>query len=110
MTQFAEDMRQSGHDREIVNESHIDDDDDGDDDDDDISSRKVSREDYVLEVRDLMKRTRGRELPGTFNPMIIGDFILPTVAAVEETPRGLLPQGAGGFHYLYGPELGLCVR
>ncbi|KAI0191067.1 P-loop containing nucleoside triphosphate hydrolase protein [Astrocystis sublimbata] len=34
----------------------------------------VMRADYLKEVRALMRRTRGRELPGTYNPLIIGDL------------------------------------
>jgi GTPase SAR1 family protein len=65
---FAEDMRLVGHDREIVDEVFAD------MDDDNLQPVKVTREDYILEVRTLMRRGRGRELPGTFNPMIIGDL------------------------------------
>ncbi|KAI1097972.1 P-loop containing nucleoside triphosphate hydrolase protein [Jackrogersella minutella] len=36
--------------------------------------RQVSRKDYLKEVTDLMRRTRGCELPGTYNPLIIGDL------------------------------------
>ncbi|KAI1355933.1 P-loop containing nucleoside triphosphate hydrolase protein [Xylaria sp. FL0043] len=34
----------------------------------------IQRSDYLEEVRTLMRRTKGRELPGTFNPLIIGDL------------------------------------
>jgi len=34
-------------------------------------SPRISRSDYVDEVKSLMRRNRGRELPGTWNPMII---------------------------------------
>lgn len=40
----------------------------------DSSSRRISREDYTEDVRDLMRKSRGRELPGTFNPLIIGEL------------------------------------
>ncbi|KAI1273005.1 P-loop containing nucleoside triphosphate hydrolase protein [Xylaria sp. FL0933] len=34
----------------------------------------IRRSDYLEEVRTLMRRTKGRELPGTFNPLIISDL------------------------------------
>nr|OQO31372.1 hypothetical protein B0A51_03367 [Rachicladosporium sp. CCFEE 5018] len=40
------------------------------------SRRTVGRSAYIKAVSDLITRTRGRELPGTFNPMIIGDLFL----------------------------------
>ncbi|KAL7619549.1 hypothetical protein AAE478_010089 [Parahypoxylon ruwenzoriense] len=38
------------------------------------SPRQVSRSAYLKEVDDLMKRTRGCELPGTYNPLVIGEL------------------------------------
>ena len=35
---------------------------------------EISRAAFIYEVLELMKRSRGRELPGTFNPLIIGDL------------------------------------
>lgn len=34
----------------------------------------VSRSQYVKDVSSLIKRNRGRELPGTFNPLIVGEM------------------------------------
>ncbi|RDH26526.1 hypothetical protein BDQ94DRAFT_177479 [Aspergillus welwitschiae] len=34
----------------------------------------VTRGKFMGRIQDLMKRTRGRELPGTFNPMIVSDL------------------------------------
>lgn len=34
----------------------------------------IGRTDFINEIRDLLKRTRGRELPGMFNPLIVGDL------------------------------------
>ncbi|KAL3476025.1 dynamin family protein [Aspergillus californicus] len=36
----------------------------------------VSREEYTSHIENVLKRTRGRELPGTFNPMIVRDLFL----------------------------------
>jgi hypothetical protein len=55
---------------------------------------QVSREVYIDEVRYLMKRTRGCELPGTFNPQIIGELFYeqskPWQAIVESFMAQLL--------------------
>jgi hypothetical protein len=34
----------------------------------------ITRDEYVQHIEKLLKRTRGRELPGTFNPMIVKDL------------------------------------
>ncbi|KAE8379587.1 P-loop containing nucleoside triphosphate hydrolase protein [Aspergillus bertholletiae] len=34
----------------------------------------VTREEYLQAIERLLRRTRGRELPGTFNPMIVNDL------------------------------------
>ena len=65
---FADDMRRNGHDREIVGRGSTDVEKDA------AGPRRIARADYVLEVQKLMRRSRGRELPGTFNPLIIGDL------------------------------------
>lgn len=36
--------------------------------------RAISRSDYIDEVKDLMRRNRGRELPGTWSPLIVGEL------------------------------------
>lgn len=66
---FSDDMRRNGHDRQII--------DDGveyDDSNKESRATKIARADYVSEVRTLMRRSRGCELPGTFNPLIVGDL------------------------------------
>lgn len=35
---------------------------------------RVTREEYIQHIETLLKKTRGRELPGTFNPMIVKDL------------------------------------
>ncbi|KAG6311522.1 hypothetical protein E4U44_004204 [Claviceps purpurea] len=65
LTAFKEVMRERGQQRKIV-------------DDDAYQSglgiRNVVRSDYIEEVKDLMERSRGCELSGTFNPLIIGEL------------------------------------
>lgn len=55
-------MRLRGHHREIVDSA--------------LRKRKwkVSREDFIDEIRELLSASRGRELPGMFNPLIVGDI------------------------------------
>lgn len=65
LTEFEEDMRLNGRTRIIVEspaKNQI------------LGSGKISRLDYINEVKDLMRRSRGCELPGTFNPLIIGQL------------------------------------
>ncbi|KAG6008281.1 hypothetical protein E4U21_004743 [Claviceps maximensis] len=39
-----------------------------------LGHRKLTRSSYIDEVKELMKRSRARELPGTFNPLIVGEL------------------------------------
>jgi len=59
---YADDMRLRGHHRKIVDAA--------------LPKRKwkVSREDFIDEIRELLRKSRGRELPGMFNPLIVGDI------------------------------------
>lgn len=59
LTEFAETMRKDGHKQAIV-------------DDELAGMGNITRKDYVDQVKSLLKRSRGRELPGTFDPLIIG--------------------------------------
>lgn len=62
---FADRLREHGHAYNIVSC-------------DKVSNNKtdITRKKYLKNVRRLMERTRGRELPGTFNPMIVTDLFL----------------------------------
>jgi hypothetical protein len=62
LSDFAEQMRSEGHAR-IIQDQPVDHDE-----------RVVSRFQYVEEVKVLMKESRGRELPGTFNPLIVTEL------------------------------------
>jgi len=64
LTDFGEDMWRDGQTRVIIEPSSKS----------QVTSGKISRQDYVNEVIDLMRRSRGCELPGTFNPLIIGEL------------------------------------
>ncbi|KAF1975224.1 dynamin family protein [Bimuria novae-zelandiae CBS 107.79] len=62
LTEFAEVMRKDGHTYAIVEEGSA------------KGPRQISRKEYVSKVKTLLKRSRGRELPGTFDPLIIGQL------------------------------------
>ena len=44
----------------------------------------ISRDQYTTYVGNLLKKNRGRELPGTFNPMIVQDLFLEQCSPWEE--------------------------
>ncbi|KAK4233238.1 P-loop containing nucleoside triphosphate hydrolase protein [Achaetomium macrosporum] len=49
---------------------------------------RITRGEFVDRIEHLMRRTRGRELPGTFNPMIVADLFLEQCRPWEEiAPR-----------------------
>ncbi|KND92419.1 Interferon-induced GTP-binding protein Mx [Tolypocladium ophioglossoides CBS 100239] len=62
---FENKMQENGRSRRIV---------DGNKDDTILLSNEVLRSDYIKEVKDLIRRSRGCELPGTFNPLIVGEL------------------------------------
>ena len=64
LSDFSDILEDKGMQRRIVE------DDVGIDDEDD----EIHYSEYVEEVRQRMRRSRGKELPGTFNPLIIGDL------------------------------------
>ena len=59
---FAEKMRIEGHHREIV------------DSNEGKKGGRVTRDDFIDEISKLLTTSRGRELPGMFNPLIVGDI------------------------------------
>ncbi|EAQ88463.1 hypothetical protein CHGG_05082 [Chaetomium globosum CBS 148.51] len=48
---------------------------------------QISRDDFVKQIEQLMSKTRGRELPGTFNPMIVIDLFREQSRPWEEIAR-----------------------
>ncbi|KAI0909539.1 P-loop containing nucleoside triphosphate hydrolase protein [Ustulina deusta] len=62
--EFASEMLQSGHARRIISAK------------DHAGPNTVTRDNFIKEVKELMRRTRGRELPGRFNSFIVTDLFL----------------------------------
>jgi GTPase SAR1 family protein len=67
LLQFADTMDRRGHAKQIVD--RID-----DESEPEVVPLRILRSEYIDEVQELMRRTRGCELPGTFNPQIIGEL------------------------------------
>jgi hypothetical protein len=67
--QFARDMSDVGHYHHIIDPELED-----DSDSDSGGSVQINRDDFITHIQTLMSRTRGRELPGTFSPMIVEDL------------------------------------
>ena len=65
--EFAGSMRLRGHQRRIVEQK-------SENDESRENLTAISRADYIEEIRQLLNITRGRELPGMFNPLIVGDL------------------------------------
>lgn len=64
--EFAEKMEQKGHSREVDPDylfSHA-------------TPRPVQRSQFLREIQELLKESKGRELPGTFNPLLIFDLFV----------------------------------
>lgn len=63
---FGKDMHLYGQSCKIIDDPAIKDEELGED--------EKRRSDYLVEVIDLMRRSRARELPGTFNPQLVGEL------------------------------------
>ncbi|KAF4766498.1 hypothetical protein HAV15_010411 [Penicillium sp. str.  len=47
----------------------------------------ITRDEYVQHIEMLLKKTRGRELPGTYNPMIVKDLFQEQCAPWEDSTQ-----------------------
>ena len=77
---FAANIARRGHCREITDSkdtSHIS-----------KAVTPITRDKFIDHIQHLMKRTKGRELPGTFNPMIVSDLFLEQSTPWEAIARG----------------------
>ena len=64
LTDFSDAMRNRGASRKIVD----------DEEDEEYVGSQITRSSFVSQVRQRMRRSRGCELPGTFNPLIVGEL------------------------------------
>ncbi|RYP32724.1 hypothetical protein DL767_005058 [Monosporascus sp. MG133] len=62
---FASELVKSGYYRQITDEKMPD---------SSSGPKSISRNEFISHVEELMPRTRGCELPGTFNPMVVADL------------------------------------
>ncbi|KAF2101268.1 hypothetical protein NA57DRAFT_34762 [Rhizodiscina lignyota] len=70
LTTFAEDIRARGHTYDILeanNDDHSSHDDHG-------HMQRITREAYLVQAINRLRRSRGRELSGLFNPLFVGDL------------------------------------
>jgi len=82
--EFASDISANGLYQRIIDEKD-------DDDEDSLATKENSvtiyRGEYLGHIESIMRDTRGRELPGTFNPMIVTDLFLEQSQPWEEISR-----------------------
>lgn len=83
LVQFAKDMRERGHAKHIINETSVG--------DEESHPHCITKTEFEDEVMEFVKCNRGRELMGTFDPLIIRElFVLqskPWAALVQEYKR-----------------------
>jgi hypothetical protein len=65
LSDFSKTLEAKGMQKQII---------DDEDEDTDLDEGQMYRSAYMDEVQQRMRRSRGRELPGTFNPHIVGDL------------------------------------
>lgn len=76
---FAETVRLRGQKRRIVDQT--------DTSNSDSDQNAISRADFIMEIKDLLSITRGRELLGMFNPLIVGDLFFEQSQPWERLAR-----------------------
>jgi hypothetical protein len=83
-------MRVRGHARTIVDGPIPD--EDCDEESDKVAPRCITRSEYIEEVKELMQESRGRELPGTYNPLIVAELFSKQCVPWQGMVRSLLAQ------------------
>lgn len=76
---FSKDMREKGQARVIVG-------------DDPKSVDSSNRQGYMEHVKALIEKNRGRELPGTFNPMVVSEMFSEQCAPWKALTEGMIAQ------------------
>ncbi|OAP61908.1 hypothetical protein AYL99_04111 [Fonsecaea erecta] len=95
LSDFAETISKTGMQRDII-------DDEGDIDGE---GNQIYRSDFVDEVQQRMRRSRGRELPGTYNPLIIGDLFYLQSKPWESIVTGCIDDLLGDIRKAITPML-----
>ncbi|KAL1836384.1 hypothetical protein VTJ49DRAFT_5222 [Mycothermus thermophilus] len=85
LADFARDMRRKGHAMAIVDYDDIEDDEDAVG-----NAPRISRSQFLGEVQKLMMESRGRELPGTYNPLIVAELFSQQCQPWQGMVRNLL--------------------
>lgn len=84
LSDFTQDIRLKGHAATIVDGPTTKKPGDG------CQSDFISRSDYVAQVKELMMESRGRELPGTYNPLIVAELFSNQCKPWQGMMRNLL--------------------
>lgn len=95
---FADNISRHGHRRKITSSSdpkNLDHD----------SQIMLSRAEYVRHIEKILKRTRGRELPGTFNPMIISELFMEQCTLWEGITSSHISQVADAVKQFIGSTI-----
>lgn len=82
LVEFADEMRTQGHAKIIIEGTPSD----------VPNPRNIKRSEYIKEVKDLMKDSRGRELPGTYNTLIVAELFRQQCKPWQSLIHGILEQ------------------
>ncbi|OKL64369.1 hypothetical protein UA08_01080 [Talaromyces atroroseus] len=95
---FADNISRHGHRRKIAasSEPKILDQD---------SQIMLTRAEYIRHIEKILKRTRGRELPGTFNPMIISELFMEQCMLWESITSSHISQVADAVKQFIGSTI-----
>lgn len=100
---FADEMQKKGHSVIIV--------EDNDQHDDECLNEyengqsKMSRSHYADKVKDLLIRTRGCELPGTYNPLVVGELFIEQCKPWESLVRRFTSDVLDAAHFAVSSAL-----
>lgn len=91
--EFAEEMRLSGQRKHIVDSES-----EGEDSREILDSPQISRSEYLEDVARRLKFSKGRELPGLFNCLIVGDLFMEQCEPWGKIVRLLAEELMGAAH------------
>lgn len=99
---FADKMQKKGHSVAIIEDDNQD---QGEDQGEDVNGnvggpKKMSRSQYADKVKNLMMRSRGCELPGTYNPLIVGELFKKQCEPWETLVHQLMSDVLDAAHFM----------